>query len=397
MKIALHQSTFDPEDIEAACEVLRSGFLTMGKLCAEFEEAFAHLVEVRHAVFVNSGSSANLLAFFALANHAIPRNQGKRQLTPGCEVMVPALTWSTTIWPIVQAGAVPVIVDCDPETLQMDLDQAARAVSDKTVAIAPVHVLGNAVPADPLLSIAANHALWIVEDACEALGTRWNGRPVGSYGDLGTFSFYYSHHITTIEGGMVVTSDERTAELLRCLRAHGWTRQLIHRSAVESLYPELDRDYLFVNTGFNVRPTEVNAALGLRQIRKLEVMNRRRNEIVRYWCEELSPLFESGLLRTMRLTSGTQASWFGFPVICRSPRDRADLKAHLRSCNIETRPIICGNMARQPAMQHVPHRVVGSLSGADEVMQRGLYWGAHPTMTQEEIAYVSKCVKDFYQ
>ena len=397
MIIPLHQNALDREEIDAACEVLRSGHGTKGTRCADFETAFARYLGVQHAIFVNSGSSANLLAFFAIANHAMPTRNGRRRLGPDSEVIVPAVTWSTTIWPIVQAGAIPVLVDCDPATLQMDLEQTASAITPNTVAICPVHVLGNAVPLDPLRKLADEHSLWIIEDTCEALGTRWNGRRVGSFGDFGTFSFFYSHHITTIEGGMVVTNDDDTAELLRCLRAHGWTRQLHNRSAVEASFPELDPDYLFVNTGFNVRPTEINAALGILQLQNLEAFNRRRNSIAAAWCEALSPIIDEGLLVPMRITEGTEPSWFGFPVVCRDSDIRKRLKAHLESSGIETRPIICGNLARQPAMKHVRHRLTGPLPGADRVMDNGLYWGAHASMTDSETDFITDRVRDFFR
>ena len=395
MRIPLNASTFDSEEIEAACEVLRSGRLTMGRLCAEFESAFAGYLGVEHALFVNSGSSANLLAFFALANHDVPKRAAKRRLTPGAEVIVPAVTWSTTIWPIVQAGGVPVLVDSNPETLQMDPEAAAEAISDRTVAICPVHVLGNAVSMQPTLELAAKHSLWVIEDTCEALGTRHNGQLTGTFGDVATFSFFFSHHITTIEGGMIATDDDELAELCRALRAHGWSRHLKNRGAVEARHPEIDPRYLFVNTGFNLRPTEINAAFGIHQLAKLERFNRRRVEIAEAWragFEELRDRFVP-----MRITEGTEATWFGFPVLCRDRETRAGLKAHLERNGIETRPIICGNMARQPAMERIEHRVAGELRGADRVMDCGLYWGSHPLMTPEEVAYVAATVKGFFR
>jgi CDP-4-dehydro-6-deoxyglucose reductase, E1 len=395
-RIPLNASTFDEDEIEAACAVLRSGFVTMGKLCREFESAFEEKLGVKNALFVNSGSSANLMAFFALANHAVPLRDGRRRLEPGDEVIVPAVTWSTTIWPIVQAGGVPVLVDSDPETLQMSTAAAAAAVSDRTVAICPVHVLGNAVPMQPIIELAKDAGLWLIEDTCEALGTRQDGRAAGSFGDLATFSFFYSHHITTIEGGMITTDDDEMAELLRCLRAHGWSRQMVDRAAVEKKHPDIDPHYLFVNTGFNLRPTEVNAAFGLHQLPKLDRFNRRRVEIASSWISSFSELMAEGLLSPMRATAGTEATWFGFPALCRDRASRDGLKAHLEERGIETRPIICGNMARQPALQHVRHRISGSLDGADAVMDRGLYWGSHPSMSASDVEYVADTVKGFF-
>ncbi len=394
MRVALNVSTFGHEEIDAAIEVLRSGNVTMGARCEAFEAAFAEYLGGGEAVFVNSGSSANLLIFFALANHAAPRRPAKRAFFPGAEVIVPAVTWSTTIWPIVQCGAVPVLVDSDPETLQMDVDAVRAAISEKTVAICPVHVLGNTVEIDRILDIAAEHHLWVIEDTCEALGSRYRSRPAGSFGDLASFSFFFSHHITTIEGGMVLTRDPDMAELLRCLRAHGWTRHLKGRRNIESQHPDINASFLFVNTGFNLRPTEVNAAFGAIQLKKLDTFNTRRKEIAAEWISRLGSLIEAGWIRPMRTTPGADAAWFGFPVICKDRKFRDTLEHHLNSMGVETRPIICGNMARQPAFANVRHRISGSLEGADRIMDYGLLWGAHPMMTELEISYVADAVLD---
>jgi CDP-6-deoxy-D-xylo-4-hexulose-3-dehydrase len=278
-RIPLNAPTFGDEEINAAIEVLKSTYVTMGKRCQQFEQAFAEYAGLEEAVFVNSGSSANLLTFFALANHASPMLGSKRQFRPGFEVIVPAVSWSTTFWPIVQAGGVPVFVDSDPRTLQMKPDAMRAALSERTVAVCAVHVMGNTTGMQEVLTFTEMNNLWLVEDTCEALGARDDGKLAGTFGDVATFSFFFSHHITTIEGGMVVTRHRELGELLRCLRAHGWTRDLKNRKATEALYPQIDPEYLFINTGFNLRPTEINAAFGLIQLRKLEGFNQRRREM----------------------------------------------------------------------------------------------------------------------
>jgi len=398
MKVPLNASTFDNSEINAAIEVLKSGFVTMGDRCFRFEDEFAKYMNSGNAVFVNSGSSANLLAFFALVNHACPTSQfGATRLQPGQEVIVPAVTWSTTIWPIVQAGLIPVLVDSDPNTLQMDIASVRKALSPKTGAICPVHVLGNAVPMDEIKEIAREHKLWIVEDTCEALGTKQDSKFVGTIGDIGTYSFFFSHHITTIEGGMVVTKNNEMAELFRCLRAHGWTRHLKNRKEVEAQYSDIDPRFLFVNTGFNLRPTEINAAFGFEQLKKLEGFNKTRVEIADHWTKEFSSLIEKRAFIPMQTTQKTYSTWFGYPVLCESKELRNKLQSYLESKGIETRPIICGNLARQPAFKHIPHRIVGDLNGADQVMDRGLFWGSHPVMTKQEIDYVVDTVKGFFK
>ncbi len=224
-RIPLNKNTLGKEELDAAKAVLDSGQLTMGERCRAFERAFAAYLGVEHAVMVNSGSSANLLALFALANPLVPADGLPGRIMPGSEVIVPALTWSTTVWPVIQAGAKPVFVDCDPDTLQATPEAIEAAVTPATSAIFVVHVLGGAVDMAAVGAIAQRHRLWLIEDTCESLGVAWNGRKVGSYGQLGTFSFYFSPHITTIEGGMVVTPDARLADLLRAMRAHGWAQQ----------------------------------------------------------------------------------------------------------------------------------------------------------------------------
>jgi CDP-4-dehydro-6-deoxyglucose reductase, E1 len=397
IKVPLNASTFGEDEINAAIDVLRSSFVTMGQKCLEFEKAFETTLGTPNAIFVNSGSSANLLAFFALANALLPLNGGKRRLTPGSEVIVPAVTWSTTIWPIVQAGGVPVLVDSDPATLQMDVNAVRGAISEKTVAICPVHVLGNAVPMDPILELARQHKLWVVEDTCEALGTRQQGRFVGTLGDIGTYSFFFSHHITTIEGGMTITPHDELAELFRCQRAHGWTRHLKARKEVEAKHSEIDPRFLFVNTGFNLRPTEINAAFGLHQIRKLEAFNQRRASIAQKWHQEFAGIIDAGHFRPMVTTASTDSTWFGFPVICRDRSERDRLQNYLEENGIETRPIICGNLARQPAFELIPHRIAGPLKGADRIMDCGVFWASHPLMSDVEINHVTQTVKRFYK
>ena len=395
IKVPLNASTFGDEEINAAVEVLKSSFVTMGQRCFDFEDTFAEYLGVKNAVFVNSGSSANLLAFFALANSEFPI-AGKKRLTPGSEVIVPAVTWSTTIWPIVQAGGVPVLVDSDPQTLQMSLEAVEKAIGPKTVGICPVHVLGNAVPMKELKALADKHGLWVMEDTCEALGTKSDGKFVGTLGDVGTYSFFFSHHITTIEGGMIVTNNDEFAELLRCMRAHGWTRHLRNRTAVEAKHPEIDPRFLFVNTGFNVRPTELNAAFGFPQLRKLKGFNEARVEVAETWSKAFEPLVAAGHFAPMKTTRGTSSTWFGFPIVCRDRATRVALQEHLEKNGIETRPVICGNLARQPAFEKIPHRIAGELKGADRIMDNGLFWGSHPIMPKEQIEHVTKTVSNFF-
>lgn|SRR3990167_4138936 len=395
--VSLNAPTFDETEIEAAIQVLRSGQVTMSHKCFEFENKFSKYIRSKNAVFVNSGSSANLLAFFALINPLCPLISGKQKINPGDEVIVPAVTWSTTIWPIVQAGLVPVFVDCDPHTLQMKPESVQKALSSRTKVVCPVHVLGNAVDMNFILDFAKENKLWVIEDTCESLGARYENNYVGTLGDIGTYSFFFSHHITTIEGGMIITNHDELAELFRCQRAHGWTRHLHNRVEVEKKHPDIDPRFLFINTGFNLRPTEINAAFGLLQIDKLEKFNQKRIKITRIWTDSFQGEIAQGFFSPMKITPHVSATWFGYPILCRNNELRDRLQNCLEENGIETRPIICGNLTRQPAFQLIQHRVVDDLKGAEQVMNRGLFWGCHPIMSQEQIFHVINVVKGFFE
>jgi len=394
--VPLNGSTLGIEEEEAWKRVWKSGRLTMGNECLAFEKAFAEYVGTDHAVFVNSGSSANLLAFFALANPRLPLSKGRQPLKPGDEVLVPAVTWSTSVWPILQAGAIPVFVDVDPKTLQTDLSRLEEAISPKTKAICIVHLLGGSCNMDALLRFADKHNLWVVEDTCEALGSRWKGSALGSLGTMGTYSFYFSHHMTTIEGGMVVTQDEGLADLLRALRAHGWTRHLSKPPELGPRYAGLDPRFCFINMGFNVRPTEINAVLGLEQLKKLEAFNKQRREIFAVWQKGLERWVRAGHFAVQAFEEGVDAAPFAFPIVCATAEGRNALQAHLEGAGIETRPLVCGNLLRQPAFEFLPYRAPAALPGADALHERGLYWGLHPVLTEEEVAYVLQQVDGFY-
>ena len=395
--IPLNVNVMDREEIDAAKAVLDSGYFTMGKKCAEFEAEFARYVGSKHALMVNSGSSANLIAAFALSDKLLNDTKGRRRIEPGSEVIVPALTWSTTVWPFVQAGAVPVFVDCDPITLQVQPEAIEAAITEKTRAIAIVHVLGGAVDALAVREIADRHNLWLVEDTCESLGVLWDGKQVGSFGDIGTYSFYFAHHITTIEGGMVVTDDDDLADLLTAVRSHGWVRHMRNPEKYLQANPHIDPRFHFVTAGFNVRPTEINGAIGLVQLGKLDGFNQRRREIGAALDQSLKPICDTGKLTTMRFSQRCDAAPFGYPVLCEDQQTRDALQAHLEGRGIETRPVICGNLARQPAMNHIDHSVPSPLDGANRVMDTGLYWGTHPMMTSAEVEYITDAVVDFFK
>ena len=388
--VRLHEPTFGADEINAALECLLTVHVTMGQKVLDFERAFTGKFGWRHGVMSNSGSSANLLAVAALANHAT-----EDRLRPGDEVIVPALSWSTTVWPLIQHGLKPVIVDIDPQTLNIDPGAVERAIGPKTRAVMIVPVYGNPCDMDAITDICARRKLVLIEDCCEALGAYYNGIPVGKFGRVSTFSFYYSHHMTTLEGGITVTDDFELSELMRILRAHGWTREVEDKQRWHDIYPEFDPRFLFVNLGYNLRPTELAGSMGLAQLPKLNEFVRIRRDNADWFRQALSR-FEEMFSFQNEHPKG-KSSWFGFPLILKdnAPFTVAELTGHLNAAGIETRPIICGNIARQPGLQHYEHRVSGEMVNANIVMNRAFSFGNHQAIGDAARLHVVEQIERF--
>ncbi|MDP2317694.1 MAG: DegT/DnrJ/EryC1/StrS family aminotransferase [Pseudomonadota bacterium] len=347
---------FGAEEVLAATLAMISTEVTMGARVRAFEAVWAARCGKRHGVLVNSGSSANLLLLAGLVEAG--------HLAPGDEVLVPAVGWSTTLFPVAQVGLVPVLVDVDPATLCLDPKSAAAARSPRTRAAFAVHLLGQAA------EMAPYEDLLVLEDACGAHGATIGGRPVGSVGLGATFSFFFSHHITTIEGGIVVTDDDVLADTLRSLRAHGWVRERSDRAALEAASPEIDPRFLFVSPGYNLRPTELTAAFGLVQDRRLDAWVARRRANHADWCARLAGI--PGLT-VFPEAPGTTHAGFAFPLLVAG--DRGGCMAALEARGIATRPISGSNLARQPAFARVPARTPVPLTVADAVHTNGFFVG----------------------
>ena len=391
-RVPLNAPIFGADEVMEVLDSLVSTHVTMGDKVRRFERAFADSVGVRHAIMVNSGSSANLLLLSCLAN---PRICEQHRLRPGDEVVVPAVTWITSLAPVIQVGAVPVIVDADIDTFCMAPDAAEAAISERTKAVFVTNLLGGLADIDRFRALADRHGLVLIEDSCESLGATRGGIPTGGQSLATTFSFYFSHHITTIEGGMIATDDDELADLCRCLRSHGWTRELSDRAAVEASHADIDPRFLFVNVGYNLRPTELQAAFGLHQLAKLEGYNRRRRQLAAEMRRRLSPL--SAHLRPAAATPGTEPAWFGFAALVSDASRRRALVDHLERRGIDTRPIICGNLAAQPMLALFDHRIGGPLAAAQAIMDRGIYWACHPSMSEAQVAHIEAAVTAFFQ
>lgn len=388
--IKLHEPTFGAEEIFAAVETLLSTQVTMGKKVAAFEKEYSEHFQYGHSVMNNSGSSANLLAIAALTN---PVTEGR--LMPGDEVIVPALSWSTTVWPLIQCQLVPVFVDCELATLNMDIQQIEAAITPKTRAIMPVHVYGNPCDMDGIMSLAKKYDLLVVEDCCESMGAYYDGKAVGSFGAVGTFSYYFSHHITTLEGGMCVTGDPKLAELMRILRAHGWSREVESHDTIAKAHPHIDPRFIFVNVGYNLRVTELQGAFGLCQLPKLDGILAQRKKVAQWLQEKLSQY--QGYFDFQETTAKSDHAWFGFCMVVKedAPFKRETLTEFLKKNHIENRPIIAGNLSVHPALAHYEHRVQGELSNANRVMDHGLALGCHHAMDEAACDYIAEVFEQF--
>lgn len=389
-KISLQAPSYGPEEATEVIESLLSTWVTMGKKVAKFEEAFGSYVGAEHSVMTNSGSSANLLALSVLTN---PKS--KKQIEHGSEVITPAVTWVTTVYPIVNVGLKPVIVDVDLDTFNINVDAIEKSITKKTKAIMPVHLLGNPADMKSIMEIAKKHGLIVLEDSCEAHGAEVMGKKVGSIGDIGTFSFFYSHHISTVEGGMILTSDDHIFELCKAMRAFGWIRDLAEKDKLARSHPTLDSRFLFVNMGYNVRPMEFQGAFGIHQIKKLEKFIEIRRSNAEYWNKRLEPFDE--FIMTHKERKGTRHVWFAYPITvnANAPFKKKDLINHLESNGIETRPIEASDITQQPVMELIDHRIGGSLNNSRFVHENSFFIGNHQAIGKEEREYVGDVLEEF--
>lgn len=395
-RLPLTTNTFGDAEIAAALNAFLSGEVTMGFRVRDFEEAFAAEHNGPAAVFCNSGSSANLLAL-ALLTYPDGLTEQEPVLLPGDEVIVPAVTWSTTVWPVVQMGGVPVLADVSQETLNLTVESVKRAISDRTRAVFAVHLLGNPAPVVELAELCDAEGLTLIEDTCEALDTEVgnDGRKAGTFGRLGTFSFYFSHHICTIEGGMVLTRSVDDADRLRALRSHGLTRDISSpcRQKLEEESKAIDPRFLFVEPGFNLRGTDVQAAIGLVQLRRRGGFLERRRAVAQVWTKARNQWPEVFL--PLHIARGS--SQFAFPLVLHpnSPATVEQLRSHFEDAGVETRPLLAGNLAAHPAMKRLPHRIAGPLSGAEVLHKRSIYVGLNPELTNEQVEILPPLIESF--
>jgi CDP-6-deoxy-D-xylo-4-hexulose-3-dehydrase len=374
--------SYGVDEVMQAVESMTSFRTSMWNKTRLFEEQFGTRY-ASQAVMVNSGSSAD----FLLVLSQMENSGGK--LHPGDEVCVPAVTWPTHIWSVLMAGLTPVLIDVDPATLNMSMDDLQRKLTPNTRAIFPVHLMGNPAPMDQILEIASASEAIILEDCCEALGATWQGKSVGTFGAGGSFSFFFSHHITTMEGGMVLTPHEEIAERIRLLRAHGWSRNLRNPEAVlaetNGEFSGLDSRYTFIEWGLNVRPTELQAGFGIEQLRRLDGFEYCRKRNFDLFVRLLEETGMATFFTLPTVDRRATPSWFALPLLLSDllPYSRDSLTEFLDDNGIETRPIVAGNLARHPVRARFPSVFSGVFPGADIVHDRGFYVGLYPEPMDE--------------
>jgi CDP-6-deoxy-D-xylo-4-hexulose-3-dehydrase len=366
----LASSSWGPEEIAVMRQVIESGRYTMGEHVARFEEAFRAKFGVKHALMVGSGSAANLVGVGALAYVR------GRPLQRGDEVIVPAISWATTYYPLQQYGLRLRFVDVELDTLNMDVAQLEQALTPRTRMVVAVSILGNPCALDRLRAFCDRHGLILFEDNCESMGASLNGKLAGTFGDIGTFSTFFSHHISTMEGGVLVTNNTEIAHVARSMRAHGWTRDL---PADTTIYEKRDEDffeaYRFILPGYNARPLEIAGAIGVEQLKKLDAMveARRRNAAL------FQKLF-AGDPRFIIQRENGRSSWFCFTIILNPDRriDRGKVMAALKKADIGYRIITGGNFLRHDVIKYFDHDRVGEIRNADIAHDRGFFVGNHP-------------------
>ncbi|TRO20787.1 DegT/DnrJ/EryC1/StrS family aminotransferase [Ectopseudomonas mendocina] len=385
MNYPLASSTWDEAEYSAIQRVIQSGVFSMGREVATFESDFLKWVGSRYAVMVNSGSSANLLMVAALF---FRENAPFRR---GDEVIVPAVSWSTTYSPLQQYGLHLKFVDVDRETLNFDIEQLAAAISDRTRAIMAVNLLGNPNDFSAINSVIADRDILLLEDNCESMGAVFSDRQAGTHGVMGSFSSFFSHHISTMEGGLIVTDDEELYHIMLCLRAHGWTRNLPTHNRVcgEKSASAFDESFRFVLPGYNLRPLEMSGAIGQEQLRKLPAMlaARRENAQIFADCFATHPW-----LQTQKEIG--QSSWFGFSLILSedAPISRAELVEKLTVSGIDVRPIVAGNFAKNEVLKWFDYSTHGVLNNAEYIDKNGFFVGNHHYSLSNQIMSLRKLV-----
>jgi CDP-6-deoxy-D-xylo-4-hexulose-3-dehydrase len=392
---------FDAEEIVNLIDASLDFYLTANRYAERFEAAFADLLAVENAFLVNSGSSANLVAVTALTSNKL----GNRRLKPGDEVLTVAAAFPTTVAPLVQNQLVPVFVDVNLGDYTAIPERLEKAIGPETRAIVMAHTMGVPFNLDAVMDLVKKYDLWLIEDNCDALGSRYKGKLTGTLGHLSTFSFYPAHHITMGEGGCVVTNDEDLARVVRSIRDWGRdcyctggennTCGMRFSQKFGNLPFGYDHKYVYSHIGYNLKVTDLQAAIGCAQLDKLDFFTLRRKDNFRKLMDILKPYEDRLILPSA--TEHSDPSWFGFVITVRDTADftRTDLTRYLESKKVETRNLFSGNLLCHPAYQNISHRVAGDLRNTDIIMNRSFFMGVYPGIDEDQLSYVEKVFAHF--
>jgi CDP-6-deoxy-D-xylo-4-hexulose-3-dehydrase len=370
IRYPLTNTVLDNDDIKSGINVLKSKWITMGRETLKFEKSFSKKISNRSSIMVNSGSSANLLIFQCLINPMI------KKLKPSDEVLLPAICWSTSLWPIIQSGLKVKFVDIDLKTLNIDINDLKAKITKKTKALMLVHALGNCADMQKIVKICKANKIILIEDTCEALGSKYKGKQLGTFGDFSSYSFFYSHHITSGEGGMICSKSKKNADVIRTLRSHGWHRAISNKKS---------NSWSFINSGFNLRPTDISASIGNSQLKKLKKISQiRQQNFKTIRGALLNDKRYSNKFDIIRENLDNKIVWFGIPIILNSTdknyKERVTNK--LNKFGIDTRPLISGNFANQPAVRLYKLKVNSNLKNANFIDKNSFFIGLHNTKTK---------------
>ena len=384
MKYPLLDNAFSNDDIKKGIEVLKSKQITMSKETEVFEKIFSKKNNSNFALMCNSGSSANLLMISAACNPLRYNNLKKND-----EVLIPAVCWSTSLWPLIQNGLIPKFVDIDLKTLNIDINDLKRKITKKTKAIMSVHILGLSTNMDELVKICKKKKLILFEDTCESLGTKYKSKYLGNFGDFASYSFYYSHQITSGEGGMVVCKNRKDYEILKCLRSHGWSRNSNLHKLYKKKYKNLNDKFLFINSGYNLRPLDVTAAIAKNQYKRLDLFIKERNSNRKLIIKKiLNHKKWNNQFIFLKVPKNIQPSWFGLPILISDGLKNKKNKflKFLDKIGIENRPIVSGNFLNQPASKLYKLTSKEKFVSSQKVEDNGFFIGLHTKKTSHKLA-----------
>lgn len=390
----------DTKELKFMVDASLDGWLTAGRFNSKFEKELSKFIDVKHLITVNSGSSANLVAFSTLTSPKL----GNRAIKKGDEVISVAAGFPTTVNPIIQFGAIPVFVDVDLKTHNINANLIEVAITSKTKAIMLAHTLGNPFNLEKVKELCKKYNLWLVEDCCDALGAKYNGQHVGTFGDMATCSFYPAHHITMGEGGAVFTNSSELMTIAESFR--DWGRDCYCNPGCDNTCKKrfeqqlgdlpygYDHKYTYSHLGYNLKITDMQAACGLAQLNKLPEFIKKRNDNFSYLTKELSKF--SNYFELATPTKNSTPSWFGFPITLKEDTNRVEFTQYLNSHKIGTRLLFAGNLTKQPYFKNIKHRVVGSLVNTDITMNQTLWVGIYPELGSEHLDYMVKKFEDFF-